>query len=205
MRNLDEIFEYFKTLFGEEPRTELNFSNAHELLIAVILSAQCTDKRVNIVTRDLFRKYQSLEDFANAPIRELERDIFSTGFYRNKAKNIQAMARKVLDDFDGQIPATLDELVTLPGVGRKTASVFIVEFHKIPAVPVDTHVTRVANRLGLSDSKNPVQIERDLRALLPESEWARWHIYLVLFGRYYCTARTKECSWCPESKAILVK
>ena len=189
------IYDYFETLFGPVPRCELNFSTDIECLVAIILSAQCTDKRVNMVTAKLFEKYRTVADYANANPAEFERDIYSTGFYRNKARNIIAMARAVLEN-GGVIPRDLDALTKLAGVGRKTASVFLVEYHKIPAVPVDTHVMRVARRLGLSNGKTPEQIERDLRALWPQTDWCRNHLYMVLFGRYYCTAKHPKCETC---------
>ena len=195
-----DIFHYFQTLFGENPQSELNYSNDLELLVAVILSAQCTDKRVNLTTKELFKKYITLKDYANLS----EQDLSSINFFRNKARHIRAMAQIVLKDFGGRIPNTMDQLVTLPGVGRKTASVFLAEFHKIPAIAVDTHVTRVANRLGFTKSQNPIQIERDLRALLPQHQWCKWHSYMVLFGRYHCTARTKTCVWDDATKTIVI-
>ena len=201
---VNEVFQYLQGLFGSKPQTELCYTTDLELLVSIILSAQCTDKRVNITTKELFRKYTSLENYANAPLPKLESDLSSINFFRNKARHIKGMARKVLDEFDGEIPATLEELVTLPGVGRKTASVFIAEFHGKPAVPVDTHVGRVARRLGWTTSKNPAQIERDLMAIWPEETWVRWHNYMVLFGRYHCTARTKSCTWCPDTKTIKI-
>jgi len=190
------IFSYFEELFGKEPRCELNYKTDIDLLVAIILSAQCTDKRVNQVTKTLFQKYKTLQDYANSNIAELESEIHSTGFYRNKAKNIKAMANTVLTEHNGQIPTDLEALTTLPGVGRKTASVFLCEFYRIPAMPVDTHVERLSRRLGFSNGKNPLQIERDLRAILPIENWANYHLLMVLFGRYNCTARNPKCDAC---------
>ncbi|MCL2570470.1 MAG: endonuclease III [Firmicutes bacterium] len=193
---INEIFEYMTELFGKNPASELNYTHPHELLIAIILSAQCTDKRVNIVTGKLFKKYKTLNDFANANLAELEQDIYSTGFYKNKAKNIKSMAQLVIQNHNGEIPNTLADLEKLPGVGRKTASVFICEYLKQPAIPVDTHVQRVANRLGFSTSKNPRGIERDLAKILDQNNWARYHLQLVLFGRYHCKSQNPQCQTC---------
>ncbi|MCL2587396.1 MAG: endonuclease III [Firmicutes bacterium] len=204
MDYLDEIFGYFESLFGKEPKTELTYSSDLELLVAVMLSAQCTDKRVNIVTPILFKHFPTLESLANADLPTLTRLISSVNFFNNKAKHIKGMAVKVVNEFGGIIPSEIEELIRLPGVGRKTASVFVAEYHHKPAIAVDTHVARVAQRLGWTTSKNPVQIERDLRDIWPEVDWARWHLYMVLFGRYHCTARTKSCIWCPSSKTIVL-
>ena len=195
-----DIFNYLKTLFGENPQTELNYSSDLELLVAIILSAQCTDKRVNLTTKTLFQKYITLQDYLNLS----EHDLRSINFFRNKTRHIRAMAHIVLTVFNGQIPKTMPELLTLPGVGRKTASVYLAEFHKIPALAIDTHVARVARRLGFTTSKNPHQIERDLAIILPKHDWINWHTYMVLFGRYHCTARTKTCTWDPETKTIKI-
>jgi len=203
MNHIEDIFKYFESLFGSEPKTELDFSTDLELLVAVMLSAQCTDKRVNLVTPTLFSKYRTLQDYADADQVELERIIYSINYFKTKAKHLKLMAKRVLDEFGGVIPNTLEDLIKLSGVGRKTASVFLSEFHKTPAMPVDTHVARVAFRLGWTKSKNPAQIERDLMAILPRDQWTRWHQYMVLFGRYHCTARTKSCTWDSKSKTVL--
>jgi endonuclease-3 len=175
----------------------LNHSNALELLIATILSAQCTDARVNIVTADLFRKYQSAEDFANAPLAELERDIHSTGFYRQKAKSIQGAARMIVENFGGQVPETLEELTTLPGAARKTANVVLgVAFGKASGVVVDTHVSRLSQRLGLTKEKTPERIEADLMRILPRREWIDFSHRLIAHGRQVCEARRPRCSVC---------
>jgi len=197
---IDKIFAYFRELFGESPKCELNYSSDIELLVAIILSAQCTDKRVNAVTKELFKKYKSVQDFANADIKELEKEIYSTGFYRNKAKNIIEMAQCVMRGGRGgerpTIPTDMESLTKLSGVGRKTASVFLSEFHNIPAIAVDTHVIRVSNRLGFTKSQNPVQIERDLKLLFDEKNWGSYHHYMVLFGRYFCKAQRPKCGEC---------
>lgn len=190
------VFDYLADLFGSVPRCELNFTTDIECLVAIILSAQCTDRRVNMVTPELFDEFRTVADYATANVLVLERIIYSTGFYHNKARNIINMARAIIANHNGKIPADLDALTKLPGVGRKTASVFLVEFHKIPAVPVDTHVMRVARRLGMSNGKEPKQIERDLRLLWPQGDWCKNHLYMVLFGRYYCTAKYPKCDRC---------
>lgn len=197
---INEIFKYFQELFGEEPRCELNYRTDIDLLVAIVLSAQCTDKRVNIVTKSLFEKYKSVADYANANQKELEKEIYSTGFYRNKAKNIISMAKDVINNHGGVIPKDLDELTKLAGVGRKTASVFVSEFYNIPAIAVDTHVIRVSNRLGFTQSKNPAIIERDLMELFDKQNWGKYHYYLVLFGRYHCLARNPKCNVCKITK-----
>lgn len=189
---------YFRKLFGDEPRCELEFAGDLECLVAIILSAQCTDKRVNAVTRELFKKYRNIADFANCDVRELERDIFSTGFYKNKAKSIVQMARAVMRDYGGVVPRDFESLIKLDGVGRKTAGVFLVERGAGGGdfFPVDTHVMRVAGRLGLSHGRNVREIERDLCREFAPNERGRAHLYLVLFGRYYCTARSPKCLGC---------
>jgi len=195
-KKIDKIFNYFEELFGNDPKCELNYSSDNQLLVAIILSAQCTDVRVNKVTATLFQKYKTINDFAQANITELEREIYSTGFFRNKAKNIIGMAKAVVEQHGGKIPLDINTLVHLSGVGRKTASVFLVEGHQIPAIPVDTHVIRVSRRLGFSTGNNPVQVERDLRKLFDEKNWCKYHLYMVLFGRYHCTAKNPKCNSC---------
>lgn len=189
-------FEYFCELFGENPVCELNFKSDLELLVAVILSAQCTDKRVNEVTPKLFAKYRTVEEIANADPNELQEIIHSCGFYRTKAANIIKMAKMVVSDFDGKIPPDLQSLVRLSGVGKKTANVFLAEYHNVPALAVDTHVMRVSRRLGFAKSSNPVAIERDLCAAFDRGSWIKLHKYLVLFGRYHCKAKHPLCNDC---------
>jgi len=169
-----------------------------ELLVATILSAQCTDARVNIVTRDLFRAYRSANDYATAPIGELERAIQSTGFFRNKAKNIQAACRKLVNEFGGNVPRDFDALVSLPGVGRKTASVVLgVAFGEARGIVVDTHVGRLSGRLGLTTHKDPVKIERDLMAVIPRRQWIDFSHRMIHHGRKVCLARRPKCDECP--------
>lgn len=179
----------------------LVFRTPLELLVATILSAQCTDARVNIVTRDLFRKYRSAADFARAPLAQLEQDIRSTGFYRNKARNIQACCRRLVEEFAGQVPQRLDDLVTLPGVGRKTANVVLgTAFGIASGVVVDTHVTRLARRMGLTRTSDAVKIEQDLMAQLPQSEWVAFSHRMIQHGRKICTARKPRCDECLLNK-----
>jgi endonuclease III len=176
----------------------LNFRSPLELLVATILSAQCTDQRVNLVTVGLFRKYRSAADYAGANLAELERDIQSTGFFRNKAKSIQNCCRTLLDRYDGKLPVTMEQFVELPGVGRKTANVVLGTALGIAAgVVVDTHVTRLSRRLGLSAEKAPEKIEKDLMAEFPPAEWIALSHRLIQHGRRCCTARKPRCGECP--------
>ena len=184
-----------------EARCSLDHTNPLELLIATILSAQCTDERVNIVTAGLFRKYRTWEDYAAAPASELETDIKSTGFYRNKAKSIQGACRRIGEHHGGSVPRTMEELLELPGVARKTANVVLGNAYQIASgVVVDTHVSRLSARLGLSGEKTPEKIERDLVGLLPESEWIDFSHLLIAHGRKVCKARTPLCSDCVLAK-----
>lgn len=172
-------------------------SNAFELLIATILSAQCTDARVNIVTANLFRKYRSPDDFIAVSQRELEKDIHSTGFFRNKAKNIQAACRRIIETYNGEVPRTMDDLLTLGGVARKTANVVLGNAFGIPSgVVVDTHVSRLSQRLGLTQNKTPEKIETDLSALVPKKDWVMFPHWLISHGRAICDAKKPKCSHC---------
>ena len=184
---------------------ELNFSNPLQLLVATILSAQCTDKRVNLVTAELFKKYRSAKDFATAPLAEIEEAVKSTGFFRNKAKNLQACCTALVEKFGGEVPRTMDELHALAGVGRKTANVVLGNaFDVIVGVTVDTHAMRLSNRLGLTKEKTPEKIERDLMKLLLRSHWLLFSHWLVWHGRRRCYARKPDCEncemrkWCPR-------
>jgi len=180
-----------------DAKTALNWSNPLELLVAVILSAQCTDERVNRVTERLFRKYRTAEDYAGAPLEELEQDIRPTGFYRNKARAIQGMARALLERHGGEVPKTMEELVALPGVGRKTANVVLGNaFGVNEGVVVDTHVRRVSRRLGLTSSDDPEKIERDLLPQVPEEERTLFAHLLIFHGRRVCKARRPDCPGC---------
>ena len=176
----------------------LHFHNPLELLVATILSAQCTDERVNRVTKDLFRKYRSAADYARAPREEFERDIQSTGFFRNKAKSIIATSQAIEERFGGEVPKDLEALVELPGIGRKTANVVLgTAFGIALGVVVDTHVTRVSRRLGLTAEKDPAKIERDLMDLVPKSEWVAFSHRVIHHGRRLCVARKPKCDECP--------
>jgi endonuclease-3 len=179
----------------------LEHSNALELLVATILSAQCTDERVNLVTRDLFRKYRSPEDYSNARPEELENDIRSTGFFRNKARSIQGACKLILDRFGGRVPETMEELIQLPGVARKTANVVLgVAYRKAEGIVVDTHVHRVSRRLELTQEEDPQKIERDLMKLVPRSKWIIFSHQMIHHGRHVCKARSPSCPTCPLEK-----
>lgn len=175
---------------------ELNFRTPFELLVAVILSAQCTDKRVNEATEKLFKVYNTPEDFARLTLEELKPYIFSCGFYNNKGKNIIAMAQTVENKYGGELPRDLESLTTLAGVGRKTASVLLAVAYGIPAMPVDTHVFRVSRRIGLADGDTVEKVEQDLRAAYPPEEWNAVHHALIFHGRYCCFARKPDCAGC---------
>src|SRR5262245_13331753 len=180
-------------------KCSLDHSNPLELLVATILSAQCTDERVNIVTKSLFKKYRGAKDYADAPPEELEKDIQSTGFYRNKARSLRNMAAALVERHGGKVPATMDELTHLAGVGRKTANVVLGNaFDQNVGVVVDTHVTRVSNRLGLtSHAVDAVKIEQDLMQIVPQKEWTLWSHLLIHHGRQICQARKPKCAQCP--------
>lgn len=194
--------EKAKAIFSElsilypDAKCSLDFTNSLDLLVATQLAAQCTDARVNIVTKDLFKKYRTVEDYAAADLTELEQDIKSTGFFRNKAKNIKGCCMKLLMDYGGRIPDNMDALLTLPGVGRKTANVLLSTVFDKPGIIVDTHCTRLAGRLGLTKSTNPIIIEKDLMKIIPEKEWAYFSHYLVYHGRAICQARNPKCEIC---------
>lgn len=186
--------------------TALEYQSAFELLVATIMSAQCTDKRVNQVTRVLFEKYRTPGDFINLAVEELEKLIFSTGFYRNKAKNIKSLAQILSDQYQNQVPDQMDILIKLPGIGRKTANVILSVFYHQPGIVVDTHVKRLAARLGLSKNSDPDKIEMDLQHILPESVWTDFSNGLIQHGRAVCRARSPNClvcvvaEYCPSKK-----
>lgn len=175
----------------------LDFHNPLELLVATILSAQCTDERVNRVTPAIFAKYPSAADYARAPLEELERDIYQTGFYHNKARSLKGLGQALVEQHRGQVPASLEELVKLPGIGRKTANVILGNAFGIPGIVVDTHCGRVSQRLGLTRAKDPVKIEFDLMPLVPKERWTRFSLQLIWHGRAICTARDPQCPRCP--------
>lgn len=191
----NEIYNRLNTLF-ENAACELNFSNNFELLVAVMLSAQCTDKRVNEVTKTLFSKYKSPEDLKVADQAELEREIFSCGFYHNKAKNLIAMSNDLCKRFGGKVPDDFDDLISLAGVGRKTANVVLAVGFNQDAIAVDTHVFRVSNRLGLVKTNNVLKCELELQKITDKSKWSTFHHQLVLFGRYHCKAINPKCNSC---------
>jgi endonuclease-3 len=176
--------------------TALDHADPLQLIVATVLSAQCTDKRVNLVTPALFARFKTAEDFATANLRELQRYIKSTGFYRTKAKNIRALCRLLVERHGGTVPGTLDELVALPGVGRKTANVVLGEEFGVPGVTVDTHVGRLSRRLGLTLHTDPVKVERDLMRHIPQPEWTRFSHRLIFHGRQVCHARKPRCESC---------
>lgn len=182
--------------YGTDYRCYLNHEMPWQLLIAVILSAQCTDARVNIVTADLFRKYDTPEKFAAADINELEQDIHSIGFYHMKAKNIIACCRTLVTEFHGEVPRTVEELTSLAGVGRKTANVIRGNIYGEPSIVVDTHVKRISRKLGLVESEEPEKIEFELMKVLPEDHWILWNIHIITLGRTICIARRPRCGEC---------
>ena len=195
-KNVKEILGLLDEQYGMEYKCYLNHNNVWQLLIATILSAQCTDARVNIVTKDLFVKYDSLEKFADADIRELEQDIYATGFYKNKAKNIIGCTKMILEKYGGEVPRDIDELTGLPGVGRKTANVIRGNIYHEPSIVVDTHVKRISKKLGFTKETDPVKIEYELMKVLPKDHWILYNIHIITLGRTICTARNPRCEEC---------
>lgn len=183
-----------------DAKTQLDFVNPLELLIATILSAQCTDARVNIVTKDLFKKYTSADDWADADTKQIEKDIKSTGFYRNKAKNIKAACRKIINDFSSKVPDNMKDLLTLNGVGRKTANVLLGNAFGVPGIACDTHVIRLSRRLRLSANSDPVKLEFDLYEVVEKKSWTIFGNLLILHGRNVCKARKPDCQNCVISE-----
>ncbi len=208
LKNTERIKKIFSLLKKEYPNTKpaLDHSNPLELLIATILSAQCTDARVNIVTKELFKNYKTSEDYANANPKELEREIYSTGFYKQKTKSLIACCTKLVEEFNSEVPADFEALTKLPGVGRKTASVVASNAFGIPAIAVDTHVKRITNLLGIVDTKDVVKIEFKLKELLPEKDWGNSTHWFIAHGRKICIARRPKCDecflkkYCPSAK-----
>lgn len=203
MEKKERIKKILNLLKKEYPKAKiaLEFKNPLEILVATILSAQCTDARVNMVTKNLFKKYKTVKDYANADLKEFEQEIRSTGFYRNKAKNIINSAKIILKDFGGKVPDTMQDLLKLPGVARKTANIVLYNgFGKVEGIPVDTHVKRLANRLGLTENSEPEKIEEDLMKILDKSEWGNFSYYLIEHGRKVCDARSPKCSICILNK-----
>lgn len=195
--NIKQIIARLKKAYPDA-HCALDHSTPFELLIATILSAQCTDARVNIVTADIFRKYRGPADYLKVSQKELEKDIHSTGFFRNKAKNIQAACKRIVDEFGGEVPRTMDELLTLGGVARKTANVVLGNAFGIASgVVVDTHVSRISQLLGLTASKTPEKIENDLKEIVPKKDWVMFPHWLITHGRNVCIARRPKCGECP--------
>jgi endonuclease-3 len=195
---MSDIIGILSSLYPDV-KIQLYHSNPFELLIATILSAQCTDARVNIVTQALFVKYKLPQDYLNVEIEELEQDIFSTGFYKAKAKNIREACRMIIDEFDGNVPDNLDDLLKLPGVGRKTANVILGHCFETPAIVVDTHVIRISNKLGFVESSDAVKIEFSLMKLISKELWVTFTHYFINHGRNTCIARRPKCTVCAIS------
>ncbi len=195
-KHTKEVIERLEAQYGTEYACYLHHENALQLLIATMLSAQCTDARVNVVTKDLFQKYQSVYDFAAADLRELEQDIHSTGFYHNKAKNIIACCNQLIQRHGGEVPNDLEALTSLAGVGRKTANVIRGNIFHEPSVVVDTHVKRISKKLGITKSDDPVKAEFELMKALPKDKWILWNIHIIRFGREICKAPTPKCEMC---------
>lgn len=189
------IYETLDPIYTHE-KTALTYKTPFQLLVSTILSAQCTDKQVNMVTKDLFKKYKSPRDYVSAPIAELEADIRPTGFYKNKAKSLKGCSQGLLDLYGGEVPASMEELIRLPGVGRKTANCVLGAAFDIPGVVVDTHVKRLSLRLGLTRNENPDKIEMDLQRLLPQERWRRFSDLLIYHGRAVCKARKPDHDHC---------
>jgi len=203
MNTKHQAAKILKILKKEYPQAKIALSSRTpiQLLVAVILSAQCTDKRVNMVTSTLFKKYRTVADFANAKQKIFEQEIRSTGFYRNKTKNILAAAKMIQADFNGQIPNSMEDMLKLPGVGRKTANIVLANVHGvISGIPVDTHQRRVNYRLGLTNNTTPEKIEKDLMKIIPKKEWKRYSHYIISHGRAVCKAPTPICSKCVLNK-----
>jgi len=201
---LDREKNILKTLaktYPDAPKTSLHYETPLQILVATILSAQCTDKRVNIVTKDLFKKYETVHDYAAAKQIEFEKDIKSSGFYRSKAKNIIAAAKKIEVDFAGEVPTNMDDLLSLPGVARKTANIVLfAAFDKVEGIAVDTHVRRISYRLGLTKNRDPAKIEKDLMAAYPKKQWSKINKVFIEHGRNVCTSRKPKCTICPVER-----
>ena len=195
-KNIDKILPLLKKEYPEA-KIALNFSNPLEILVATVLSAQCTDARVNIVTKSLFKKYRKVQDYAKANLKTFEQEIRSTGFYRNKAKNIISTAQKIVKDFGGKLPDSMDKLLQLPGVARKTANIVLFNgFGKVDGIAVDTHVRRLSQRLGLTKNQDPEKIEQDLMKILDKKEWGKFSYLLIDHGRKVCDAKKPKCLEC---------
>jgi len=195
-KRVEAILKALDEQYGTEKICYLNHQNPWQLLIAVILSAQCTDERVNIVTGPLFARYKSVTELADADPKELEEYIHSAGFYKNKARNIIACCKKLVSDFKGEVPATIEELTSLAGVGRKTANVILGNIYDKPSIVVDTHVKRISGKLGFTKESDPVKIEYDLMKVLPKDHWIMYNIQIITLGRQICIARRPKCGQC---------
>ena len=203
--NINPLLNYLDELFPSA-RCELFYSKDYELVIAVMLSAQTTDKSVNAVTPILFNKYPSLEELNNAPLEDIEEILKPIGLYKNKAKSLKGIVKDLLERFNGKVPSNKDELMTLPGVGNKTAGVIRAEIFQIPDLPVDTHILRISKRLNLAKKEDePIDVEKKLKKLIPEERWIKSHHQLIHFGRYFCTARNPQCENCKISDMCINK
>ena len=196
MKDIPKILHILDQAYPKA-KCSLDFKNPLELLVATVLSAQCTDERVNQVTKSLFNKYRTAADYANAPLEKLEDDIRSTGFFRNKAKSLKNCGVALVEQHQGEVPGNLGQLVKLPGIGRKTANVILGAAFKIPGIVVDTHVGRISQRMGLTREQDPVKIEFDLMEIIPKDKWTVFSHQLIQHGRKICTARKPKCSECP--------
>lgn len=195
-KNIDKILPLLKKEYPKA-KIALNFSNPLEILVATVLSAQCTDERVNMVTKSLFKKYRKVQDYAKANLKTFEQEIRSTGFYRNKAKNIISATQKIVKDFNSKLPDSMDKLLQLPGVARKTANIVLFNgFGKVEGIAVDTHVRRLSQRLGLTKNQDPEKIEQDLMKLLDRKEWGKFSYLLIDHGRKICDAKKPKCLEC---------
>ena len=196
MKDIPTILDILAQTYPKA-KCSLDFKNPLELLVATVLSAQCTDERVNQVTKSLFNKYRTAADYANAPLEKLEDDIRSTGFFRNKAKSLKNCGVALVEQHQGEVPGNLGQLVKLPGIGRKTANVILGAAFKIPGIVVDTHVGRISQRMGLTREQDPVKIEFDLMEIIPKDKWTVFSHQLIQHGRKICTARKPKCPECP--------
>lgn len=195
-KRTEEILRRLDEVYGRDIPCYLHYDTPWQLLFSTIMSAQCTDKKVNEVAEKLYKKYPTVQAFADADLSELEEDIHATGFYHNKAKNIKACARRLLDDYGGEVPRTIEELTSLPGVGRKTANVIRGNIYHDPSIVVDTHVGRISRRLGFTEEKDPAKVEGDLMKEIPREHWIAINIQFIALGRSICTARSPKCREC---------
>ena len=195
-KRTEEILRRLDEVYGRNIPCYLHYDTPWQLLFSTIMSAQCTDKKVNEVAEKLYKKYPTVQAFADADLSELEEDIHATGFYHNKAKNIKACARRLLDDYGGEVPRTIEELTSLPGVGRKTANVIRGNIYHDPSIVVDTHVGRISRRLKFTEEKDPAKVEGDLMKKIPREHWIAINIQFIALGRSICTARSPKCQEC---------